>query len=124
MIVLMYKLRFSSDQTKYLVKQCFDMPQLCIDGYNVSIYLSLFLFIQVLMSIMRLGFVTCYLADPLVRGFTTGAAFHVFTSQFNKLFGVPVPRYSGILSIPKVSVKYIVPVDSLTLLALVKPQSL
>ncbi|XP_793050.4 pendrin isoform X3 [Strongylocentrotus purpuratus] len=57
--------------------------------------------IQVSMSILRLGFVTCYLADPLVRGFTTGAAFHVFTSQFNKLFGVPVPRHSGILSLPK-----------------------
>nr|XP_054750301.1 sulfate transporter-like [Lytechinus pictus] len=57
--------------------------------------------IQVAMSVLRLGFVTCYLADPLVRGFTTGAAFHVFTSQFNKLFGVPVPRHSGIFALPK-----------------------
>ena len=112
-------LQFGSDQissktvlwyapTMHWWIQCFYLP----------VSLSL---IQVSMSIMRLGFVTCYLADPLVRGFTTGAAFHVFTSQFNKLFGVPVPRYSGILSIPKVSVKYIVPVDPFTLSALVKP---
>ncbi|XP_071486645.1 prestin-like [Diadema antillarum] len=57
--------------------------------------------IQLTMGIFRLGFVTCYLAEPLVRGFTSGAAFHVFTSQFNKLFGVPVPRYSGPFALPK-----------------------
>ncbi|XP_072024971.1 prestin-like, partial [Amphiura filiformis] len=57
--------------------------------------------IQLLMGILRLGFVTIYLSEPLVRGFTTGAAVHVFTSQFKSLFGIKVPRFSGPLSIVK-----------------------
>ena len=54
------------------------------------------------MGIMRLGFVTIYLSEPLIRGFTTGAAVHVFTSQFKSLIGVIVPRFAGPFSIVKV----------------------
>lgn len=51
--------------------------------------------IQLFMGITRLGFVTVYLSDPLISGFTTGAACHVFTSQIKHVFGVTTPRYSG-----------------------------
>lgn len=37
------------------------------------------------MALSRLGFITAYLSDPLVSGFTTGAAVHVFMSQANKV---------------------------------------
>ena len=57
------------------------------------------------MGILRLGIVTIYLSEPLVKGFTTGAAFHVFTSQFPKLFGISVERYSGAFALVYVSNK-------------------
>ena len=55
------------------------------------------------MGITRLGFVTVYLSDPLISGFTTGAACHVFTSQIKHVFGVTTPRYSGVFKLVYVS---------------------
>ncbi|XP_035677634.1 sulfate transporter-like isoform X1 [Branchiostoma floridae] len=54
---------------------------------------------QLGMGICRLGFVTIYLSDPLVSGFTVGAAFHVVGSQVKYLLGLEIPRYSGPLSL-------------------------
>ncbi|GMT11294.1 hypothetical protein PFISCL1PPCAC_2591, partial [Pristionchus fissidentatus] len=51
--------------------------------------------VQFIMALCRLGFVTAYLSDPLVSGFTTGSAVHVLMSQANKIFGVKMPRHSG-----------------------------
>ena len=42
---------------------------------------------QLVMGLTRLGFITTYLSDPLISGFTTGAACHVFTSQIKHVFG-------------------------------------
>uniref|UniRef100_A0A8C5QZA8 Solute carrier family 26 member 5 n=1 Tax=Leptobrachium leishanense TaxID=445787 RepID=A0A8C5QZA8_9ANUR len=55
--------------------------------------------IQLLLGILRFGFVAIYLTEPLVRGFTTAAAVHVFTSQLKYLLGVNPTRYSGPLSV-------------------------
>uniref|UniRef100_F6RWI8 SLC26A/SulP transporter domain-containing protein n=1 Tax=Ciona intestinalis TaxID=7719 RepID=F6RWI8_CIOIN len=55
--------------------------------------------IHVGMYIFRLGIITLYLSSHLVSGFTCGAAFHVMTSQIPKLFGLNIPRKSGILAI-------------------------
>lgn len=55
------------------------------------------------MGLLHLGFVTVYLSRPLVSGFTTGAAFIVFTSQVKYFFGIDMPRYAGALALPKVS---------------------
>ncbi|XP_022107835.1 solute carrier family 26 member 6-like isoform X2 [Acanthaster planci] len=57
--------------------------------------------LQLGLGVLRLGFVSTYLAEPLVRGFTTGAAFHVFNSQFKYLFGIEVRRFNGPFSIYK-----------------------
>ncbi|KAH9504995.1 hypothetical protein Btru_061361 [Bulinus truncatus] len=51
--------------------------------------------LQILLGILRLGFLTVYLSDPLISGFTTGAACHVFTSQIKHIFGIHTGRYSG-----------------------------
>ncbi|KAI6185744.1 Sulfate permease [Aphelenchoides besseyi] len=53
-------------------------------------------FCQLLMGVLRLSFLTKYISDPLVSGFTTGAACHVFMSQVPKAMGVKLPRRSGI----------------------------
>ncbi|CAH1782637.1 unnamed protein product [Owenia fusiformis] len=52
-------------------------------------------FMQLGMGILRLGFLTIYLSDPLISGFTTGAAFHVLTSQVKHMFGLNPGRYYG-----------------------------
>ena len=44
--------------------------------------------IQVIMSILHIGFVTKYLSDSIVNGFTCGAAFHVVVSQISTLLGI------------------------------------
>uniref|UniRef100_A0A0R3RQQ9 STAS domain-containing protein n=1 Tax=Elaeophora elaphi TaxID=1147741 RepID=A0A0R3RQQ9_9BILA len=50
---------------------------------------------QLIMAMMGLAFLTNYLSDALISGFTTGSAFHVFIAQLNKIVGVKLPRYSG-----------------------------
>ncbi|XP_060634316.2 prestin [Anolis sagrei] len=54
--------------------------------------------IQLCLGLLRFGFVAIYLTEPLVRGFTTAAAVHVFTSQLKYLLGVKTKRFSGPLS--------------------------
>ncbi|XP_054695891.1 prestin isoform X3 [Grus americana] len=55
--------------------------------------------IQLCLGLLRFGFVAIYLTEPLVRGFTTAAAVHVFTSQLKYLLGIKTNRYSGPLSV-------------------------
>ena len=51
------------------------------------------------MGLLRFGFVVRYLSVPLTRGFTTGCAMHVFTSQIKDVLGIEVDRYSGPLKL-------------------------
>uniref|UniRef100_A0A8D0CEU9 Solute carrier family 26 member 5 n=1 Tax=Salvator merianae TaxID=96440 RepID=A0A8D0CEU9_SALMN len=55
--------------------------------------------IQLCLGLLRFGFVAIYLTEPLVRGFTTAAAVHVFTSQLKYLLGIETTRVSGPLSV-------------------------
>ena len=60
-----------------------------------------------MLSFLRLGFLTVYLTEPFISGFTSGAAIHVFTSQIPSLFGVRSPRgISGAFKIPKFYLKF------------------
>lgn len=54
---------------------------------------------QVLLGVVRFGFVVTYLSEPLVRGYTTGSACHVCVSQLKYLFGVKPSRFSGPFSL-------------------------
>ncbi|XP_051873599.1 solute carrier family 26 member 6 [Pristis pectinata] len=54
---------------------------------------------QILLGLIQFGFVVTYLSDPLVRGYTTGAAVHVLVSQLKYVFGIAVPRREGPLSL-------------------------
>lgn len=59
---------------------------------------------QILMSFLRLGSLASLLSEPLVNGFTTGAAVHVTISQLKDLFGIQIPRHKGAFKIIYVSV--------------------
>uniref|UniRef100_A0A671YTH4 Solute carrier family 26 member 6 n=1 Tax=Sparus aurata TaxID=8175 RepID=A0A671YTH4_SPAAU len=50
---------------------------------------------QILLGLVQFGFVVTYLSEPLVRGYTTGAAIHVIVSQLKYTFGINPKRYSG-----------------------------
>lgn len=50
---------------------------------------------QVLLGILRLGFVSAYLSQPLLDGFAMGASVTILTSQLKHLLGVRVPRHQG-----------------------------
>ncbi|XP_054464404.1 solute carrier family 26 member 6-like [Anoplopoma fimbria] len=54
---------------------------------------------QILLGLVQFGFVVTYLSEPLVRGYTTGAAIHVIVSQLKYTFGISPLRHSGPLSL-------------------------
>ncbi|XP_032376700.1 solute carrier family 26 member 6 isoform X2 [Etheostoma spectabile] len=54
---------------------------------------------QILLGVVRFGFVVTYLSEPLVRGYTTGSACHVCVSQLKYLFGVTPARFTGPFSL-------------------------
>ncbi|OWF37231.1 solute carrier family 26 member 10-like isoform X2 [Mizuhopecten yessoensis] len=78
-----------------LSKHDIDMQKIAI----VSSFCLLVGIIQVIFGACRLGFVTTYMSDPLVSGFTTGAAVHVFTSQVKYIFGLDIPRFGNLFQI-------------------------
>ncbi|XP_037627617.1 solute carrier family 26 member 6-like [Sebastes umbrosus] len=72
------------------------------DAYRVQIACSLTVLtglFQILLGVVRFGFVVTYLSEPLVRGYTTGSACHVCVSQLKYLFGVSPARFTGPLSL-------------------------
>lgn len=70
---------------------------------QANIIPSFFLF-QLIFGGLQIGFIVRYLADPLVGGFTTAAAFQVLVSQLKIVLNVSTKNYNGILSIIYVSV--------------------
>lgn len=58
---------------------------------------------QLAMGMLHVGFLVRYLSDPLVGGFTTAAAFHVFISQLKMVVSVPTHSHNGFFSIAYVS---------------------
>uniref|UniRef100_A0A3Q1GPY5 Solute carrier family 26 member 6, like 1 n=1 Tax=Acanthochromis polyacanthus TaxID=80966 RepID=A0A3Q1GPY5_9TELE len=55
--------------------------------------------IQVLLGVVKFGFVGTYLSEPLVRAYTTAAAAHAVVAQLKYIFGVSPTRFSGPLSL-------------------------
>ncbi|XP_071777170.2 solute carrier family 26 member 6 [Centroberyx gerrardi] len=71
------------------------------DAYRVQIACAITVLgglFQILLGLVRFGFVVTYLSEPLIRGYTTGAACHVTISQLKYLFGIKPSRFSGPLS--------------------------
>ena len=56
-------------------------------GYAVSLALLVGL-VQLLLGVIRLGFMIAFLSHPVVLGFTNAAAIIIATAQLGKLFGV------------------------------------
>ncbi|XP_077089069.1 sulfate anion transporter 1 [Siphateles boraxobius] len=66
--------------------------------YAISIATALTLLAgvyQVLMAVLRLGFVSVYLSAPMLDGFATGASCTILTVQAKYLLGLKIPRHQG-----------------------------
>ncbi|XP_030625582.1 solute carrier family 26 member 10 [Chanos chanos] len=44
---------------------------------------------------LQLGFLSTYLSEPIVKAFTSAAAFHVTVSQLQSMLGLRLPRHAG-----------------------------
>uniref|UniRef100_A0A8C9TE49 Solute carrier family 26 member 5 n=1 Tax=Scleropages formosus TaxID=113540 RepID=A0A8C9TE49_SCLFO len=75
--------------------------------------------IQLALGFLRFGFVTIYLTEPLVRGFTTAAAAHVFISQLKYLLGIRTPRFRGPLSVIKSLVAVLIGIPTTNVTAVI-----
>ena len=78
----------------FTLEACMFTVHICVHG---SHFCS-----QIVMGLCRVGFVTTYMGDSLVSGFTTGAAVHVFTSQVKYALGLKIPRFENLFQIIKV----------------------
>ncbi|XP_004382652.1 chloride anion exchanger [Trichechus manatus latirostris] len=58
--------------------------------------------IQLILGVLRTGFVVIYLSDALISGFTTAAAIHVLVSQLKFILQLTVPAHTDPFSIFKV----------------------
>ncbi|KAJ4934257.1 hypothetical protein JOQ06_007057 [Pogonophryne albipinna] len=54
---------------------------------------------QIILGLVQFGFIVTYLSEPLVRGYTTGAAIHVIVSQLKYTFGISPRRFNGPFSL-------------------------
>lgn len=52
--------------------------------------------IQVLLGVLKLGFVVNFLSRPVISGFTSAAAIIIGVNQFRNLLGIPIPRSNRI----------------------------
>lgn len=52
---------------------------------------------------LQLGFLSTYLSEPIVKAFTSAAAFHVTVSQLQNMLGLRLPRHTGTFSLFRVS---------------------
>ncbi|XP_045547512.1 solute carrier family 26 member 6, like 1 isoform X2 [Salmo salar] len=55
--------------------------------------------IQVVLGLVKFGFVGTYLSEPLVRAYTTAASAHAVVAVIAQLFGLSTTRFSGPLSL-------------------------
>uniref|UniRef100_A0A670YZ19 Solute carrier family 26 member 3 n=1 Tax=Pseudonaja textilis TaxID=8673 RepID=A0A670YZ19_PSETE len=58
---------------------------------------------QLILGVLRIGFIVIYLSQPLISGFTTAAAIHVFVSQLKFIFQLPVEPFNKPLGLIWVS---------------------
>ncbi|XP_043960053.1 solute carrier family 26 member 6 isoform X2 [Gambusia affinis] len=68
------------------------------DSYRVQVACSLTVLVgifQILLGLVKFGFMVTYFSEPLVRGYTTASACHVCVSQLKYVLGVKPARFIG-----------------------------
>jgi len=66
--------------------------------------------LQVIFGVLQFGFITMFLSDALISGYTTAAAVHVFSSQLRHIIGLSSSTVSvepEVLALPKVNIMHV-----------------
>jgi MFS superfamily sulfate permease-like transporter len=62
--------------------------------------------IHILFAVLHVGFVTKYLSDSIVGGFTCASALHVITSQIGTLLGLKLEKINSTFALAGVNVNH------------------
>ncbi|CAJ0583666.1 unnamed protein product, partial [Mesorhabditis spiculigera] len=92
----LYDERFPDNSSQLIDEEAFENLTYDIRVEVVGSLALLVGIIQILLGLLQMDFLTSFLSDQVIIGFTTGASVHVFTAQLNKLLGVSLPRVTGI----------------------------
>ena len=60
-------------------------------SYNIHNKILKMYILKLLFALFHVGFVTKYISETIVQGFTCGAAFHMIASQIGALIGFKIP---------------------------------
>ena len=71
--------------------------------------------IQLVLGLLRFGFITNFLSHPVLSGFTSAAALIIGLNQLKHLIGVPIPRSNSVLEILSFAVQNLSQVHVITL---------
>ncbi|XP_041654280.1 solute carrier family 26 member 10 [Cheilinus undulatus] len=74
------------------------------EGQRIAVASAVALLSGIIMLCMcglQLGFLSTYLSEPIVKAFTSAAAFHVTISQLQNMLGLRLQRYTGTFSLFK-----------------------
>ncbi|CAF1544576.1 unnamed protein product [Rotaria sp. Silwood1] len=78
----------------------YDSLQTTYDEVTIAMGLSFTVgLLQLILSIFQLGFVTLFLSDTFISGYTASTAVLVLTSQIPDLFGIKIQRRTGFFKI-------------------------
>ncbi|UJR30412.1 hypothetical protein I4U23_017947 [Adineta vaga] len=103
-----FPMAINNNQSSSAISNLIDSSPVSLKLQTATTLALLVGFIQLLLSFLRLGFLTVYLTEPFISGFTTGAALHVFTSQIPSVFGFRSPRgIHGAFKLPRIYVRII-----------------
>jgi len=70
--------------------------------------------IQLLMGLLRMGFIVSFLSKPVISGFTSAAAIIIGLSQFKFLFGIQIPQSNQLHTIIQSMIYSNTPLHSIT----------
>jgi MFS superfamily sulfate permease-like transporter len=73
-----------------------------LDHQLAGVYVDILCF-QISLGLLKFGFITIYLSDPLTRALLMAAAVYVVTSQLGLMLGISLGNFSGPLNLIYVS---------------------
>lgn len=92
-------------------------PDLETEKYISLVVLAGFMIgvLQMLMSVVRLGFLVNFLSHPVIAGFTSAAAIIILFSQLKDFLGLDIERSEDILHAPKYAISHLSEINKFTL---------
>eukprot|EP01134_Creolimax_fragrantissima_P004235 CFRG4235T1 len=84
--------------TALLQGQTYDAAEYTAYVITTTFFVGGFLFLA---GMLKLGFITIYMSNTVIRSFTTGAAIGIITSQLSGLFQIDTPKHTDPFANPR-----------------------